>query len=72
MTDQERQPENFLKLGEVCRRVGLGRSMIYRMIKEGRFPRPYKLSAASRWSERELATWMSDIKGETEGGWRDL
>jgi len=46
--------------------------MIYRMIKEGRFPRPYKLSAASRWSERELAAWMSDIKGANERRLRDL
>ena len=28
-----------MKLDEVCRRAGLGKTMIYGMIKEGRFPR---------------------------------
>lgn len=32
------QPERFLKLPEVCRRVGLGKTRIYAMIQEGRFP----------------------------------
>src|SRR5690349_13062200 len=35
------QPDRFLKLAEVKRRVGLGKSMIYQMIKEGAFPAPY-------------------------------
>src|SRR3546814_10047145 len=55
MADALEQPERFVKLPEVCRRVGLGKSMIYEMIREGRFPAPYKLSPfASRWSEREI------------------
>ncbi len=61
-------PERFLKLTEVCRRVGLGKSMIYDMIRQGRFPRPYKLSlSASRWSEREVVAWIDDVKDGFEG-----
>ena len=62
------QPERFLKLEEVKRRVGLGKSMIYRLIQEGKFPAPYKLSPfASRWSEREIVAWIDDVKDGFEG-----
>ena len=50
MTPDIPPPERFLKLDEVKRRAGLRKSMIYRLIQEGRFPAPYKLSpAAARW-----------------------
>jgi len=64
----ETAPERFLKLDEVKRRAGLGKSMIYRLISEGKFPAPYKLSpAASRWSEQELVAWIDDVKDGFEG-----
>ena len=67
MTTVDR-PERLLKLGEVQRRVGLGKSMIYRLIQEGKFPPPYKLSPfASRWSDREIIAWIDDIKDGFEG-----
>lgn len=67
MTSLE-QPERFLKLEEVKRRVGLGKSMIYRLIQESKFPAPYKLSPfASRWSEREIVAWIDDVKDGFEG-----
>jgi prophage regulatory protein len=61
-------PDRLVKLSEVMRRVGLGKTMIYRLIKENRFPRPYKLSAfAARWSEQEIVSWIADVKGGVEG-----
>lgn len=61
-------PERFIKLPEVCRRVGLGKSMIYDMIKKERFPAPYKLSPfVSLWSEREIVAWIADVKDGFEG-----
>lgn len=68
MVERRQQPESFLKLAEVCRRADLGKSMIHQMIKDERFPRPYKLSsAASRWSEQEIAAWIDDV--ECASGW---
>lgn len=62
------EPERFLKLDEVKRRVGLGKSMIYRLIQEGTFPAPYKISPfASRWSDREVAGWIDNVKDGFEG-----
>ena len=57
------RPDRFVKLEEVKRRVGLGKSMIYRLIQKGKFPAPYKLSPpASRWSDREIAEWIDEVK----------
>jgi len=72
MPDLER-PERFVKLEEVCRRAGLGKTMIYGMIKEGRFPPPYKISPfAARWSDRELSAWIDDVKDGFEGKKRQV
>lgn len=68
MVDSGEQSDRFLKLDEVCRRVGLGKSMIYAMIKQQRFPAPYKISPfAARWSETEVVAWIADVKDGFEG-----
>jgi prophage regulatory protein len=61
-------PDRLIKLPEVMRRVGLGKTMIYRLIKEGSFPAPYKLSPfAARWSETEIIAWITEVKDGVEG-----
>ena len=73
MAEASGPPERLIKLDEVCRRVGLGKSMIYEMIREGRFPRPYKISPfASRWSEHEIVAWIADVKDGFEGKRRKI
>jgi prophage regulatory protein len=68
MSTEPEPPDRFVKLDEVKRWVGLGKSMIYRLIQEGKFPAPYKLSPlASRWSDREIAAWIEDVKDAFEG-----
>jgi prophage regulatory protein len=68
MADGAEQSERLIKLDEVCRRVGLGKSMIYAMIKQKRFPAPYKISPfAARWSEIEIVAWIADVKDGFEG-----
>lgn len=68
MPEGEPAVERLIKLDEVCRRVGLGKSMIYQMIRNERFPRPYKISPfASRWSEREIVGWIDEVKDGFEG-----
>jgi len=59
--------DRLVRLDEVKGRVGLGKSMIYRLIQEGRFPAPYKISPyASRWSESEILSWIDGVKGSFE------
>jgi prophage regulatory protein len=70
-------PEEFadrlIPLPEVSRRVGLGKIMIYKMIAEGRFPPPYKITpAAARWSDIEVTAWIAEIKFGYEGKLRRI
>jgi prophage regulatory protein len=69
----DEKPDRFIRLDEVKRRVGLGKSMIYRLIQEDRFPAPYKVSSfASRWSDREIVSWIDEVKYGFEGKKRKI
>jgi prophage regulatory protein len=68
MTDLSQPPEQLMMLVEASRRVGPGTSMIYVMIRYGRFPAPGKLwPFASRWSEQEVVAWIAEVKDRFEG-----
>lgn len=48
-------PRTFLRLRDVARRIGLSRATIYRLISDGKFPKPVKLSErTSVWVESEV------------------
>jgi prophage regulatory protein len=54
--------DRLIKLPEVIRRVGMGKTTIYQKIRNGTFPRQYKLSAfAARSSEKEVVCWAIPI-----------
>jgi excisionase family DNA binding protein len=50
----------LLTLHDVCRRLRLGHSKVYALIKEGRFPAPLKVGRVSRWVTREVDAWVED------------
>jgi prophage regulatory protein len=57
----ERQASNvqILRLPQVCKLTGLGRSLIYQMEAEQRFPGRIKISArAVGWLEGEVREWI--------------
>jgi predicted DNA-binding transcriptional regulator AlpA len=40
--------------------VGLGKTLIYRLIAAGDFPIPYKPGGSvARWSENEIVEWLA-------------
>lgn len=50
--------DDLLKIDEVKKLVGIGKSMIYRLERQDRFPKRYKPGGyASRWSRREVMVW---------------
>ena len=54
----ETQAAEFLRMPSVIQRIGLGRSTIYRLIAERRFPPPVKLtSRAVGWRLSDLTRW---------------
>lgn len=49
----------LLRLPDVRGRTGLGRSMVYHLIRQGKFPAPIKLSErCSAWLESDIETWI--------------
>jgi len=63
MSESGASPDRLLNIAEVKSRVGLGKSKIYSLVAEGRFPRPYKLTPkAARWSEREISDWIAQAQ----------
>ncbi|ABM61932.1 helix-turn-helix transcriptional regulator [Halorhodospira halophila] len=52
--------ERLLRINSVIKRVGLGRSTIYKKVKEGGFPKPIKLGErAIAWRESDIEEWIS-------------
>jgi prophage regulatory protein len=51
----------ILRLPEVCRVTGLGRTMIYRLQLEHRFPQSVKITDyAVGWVEGEVQAWLAE------------
>jgi prophage regulatory protein len=51
----------FIRLKEVVNRVGISKSNIYRLIPEGKFPRPIQLGPNSvAWLESEVSGWVNE------------
>jgi prophage regulatory protein len=69
MSVEPNETDRLIRLSEVKQRVGLGKTLIYAMIAEGRVPKPYKITpAAARWSEREIGEWVSATKAGPNSG----
>ena len=51
----------IMRLKEVMNTTGLGRSSIYKLMSEGRFPRSVSLHArASGWVDEEIEAWVTE------------
>ncbi len=51
----------LLRIGSVTRLIGLGRSTIYRLMAESRFPAPVRLSTrAIAWRRSDLDRWSAE------------
>ena len=48
-----------LRIAEVSKRIGLGRSTVWQMVKDGAFPSPLRLSErAVGWRANQLDEWL--------------
>lgn len=54
--------DRLLPLDAIMQIAGIGKTMIYRKVRDGTFPQPCKPGGAStRWSEREVRDWKTAI-----------
>lgn len=57
--------DRLIRLSEVIEIVGYCKAMIYRKVRAGTFPKPYKPGgASSRWSLQEVSDWVVSVKGK--------
>lgn len=50
----------FLRLPDVKKATSLARTTIYRLISQGKFPKPIKLTERSvAWCAAEIESWMA-------------
>ena len=45
---------------DVCRRLSVCKATLYRMIRRGEFPRPFKVGFQSRWRPDAVAAWIAE------------
>lgn len=64
-------PRTLMRLPEVVAACGISRSLIYRLAKEGSFPRPVRVSARlSAWNSTDVQAWIDERCGDAPGGSR--
>ena len=65
---QPQKSTRLLRLGEVTRLTGLGRSTLYARVAVGKFPSPVKIGPrASAWPEVEIDGWIAARIAERDG-----
>lgn len=61
-------PARLLRLRDVCALTGLGKSIIYRMQSEKRFPQRVKITEhAVGWVEAEVCVWIAQRVSTRDG-----
>lgn len=66
----------LLTVDQVAERIGVSPSTVYRMVKDGGFPRPATIGSATgdrrnqykRWSAREVSEWIERLLAGREAG----
>lgn len=54
---------NFLRIKDVMNKTGIARSTIWLWVREGKFPKPIKLSPKiTVWDELDIIRWIDNIK----------
>lgn len=57
-----------LRCPKVLDKTGLSKTHLYRLIQQGKFPAPHKLSErVSAWSEEAVDNWLADRFGVHQG-----
>ena len=51
----------LLPMPAVQAEVGLHKTTIYGLIRDGKFPRPIKIGDSSRWLSDELEAWINEL-----------
>ncbi|WP_082684594.1 AlpA family phage regulatory protein [Aureimonas ureilytica] len=50
----------FIRLRDIIEIVPISRATVYRLAKNGQFPKPIRLGSSSLWVEAEVQAWLSE------------
>jgi len=54
--------EQLLRLEDVETAIGIKKSKVYTLLKEGKFPQPVRLGSRSvRWKSSDIQKWIADL-----------
>lgn len=61
----DHEPKNFqtrlLRVSDLCKKLGISRAQIYRLLSAGDFPKPLRLSERTRaWRESDIELWIDE------------
>ena len=61
----DHEPKNYqkrlLRVPDLCKKLGISRAQIYRLLSAGDFPKPLRLSERMRaWRESDIELWIDE------------
>ena len=66
-TNRNGYEQLWLDSNQLCARLHIGKTTLYRWINEGRFPEGKKMGKrAVRWHKEQLETFEQDMRGQYE------
>jgi prophage regulatory protein len=60
-SDTPQSARRLLPMPAVQAEVGLHKTTIYGLIRDGKFPKPIKIGDSSRWLSDELEAWINEL-----------
>jgi prophage regulatory protein len=57
----DNNPQRLIRVQELKQFVGVGKSTIWRMTKEGRFPRPIRFGRSTLWRLGDVLAWRDSL-----------
>lgn len=59
--------DKFIDMAFITQLTGLTDKYFYKIIKDGRFPKPIKLGRSSRWLQSEVEAWLQQRIDNSRG-----
>ena len=64
---RELQPSDLIRAGELCERLSIGRSTLWRRVRSGHLPRPFKIGPrCTVWSWGDIADWLASRRSDAK------
>lgn len=59
----------YLRMPEIIKKLSIGRTKIFQLVKDGVLPRPLKIGKISLWIESDIDRAIMLLKKRQEGGY---